>query len=68
MLLLFFNRGGILAGGPIGSTGNGVLCLEASLFTDELEAAVALGAMEVQVGIGELVAQQVGPLTATFSC
>ena len=55
MLLLLFGRG-VPGDAPpaVGSTGYGVICIEASVLIDELSASVLMGEIVSNVTIGEV--------------
>lgn len=56
-------------GAPVFSTGNGVLCLHTTLFTDELEAAALIAELESTALSAELSTPLVTvTLTKTFTC
>jgi len=68
MLLLLFNR--VQVGAPaVGSTGYGVLCLETTIFSDELEASVLIGELEASIAdvtVSTTIHETV--LTSTYTC
>ncbi len=69
MLLLFFNGTAGDPTAPVFSTGNGVTCIHASLFTDELAASVLIAELSSRAAMSELPASAADiTLSKKFTC
>jgi len=67
MLLLLFGRG--VQGAAVGSTGYGVICIEAPVLMDELSASVLMGEIVSNVNIDEVdLTVHETTLSSTWTC
>jgi hypothetical protein len=69
MLLLLFNRNASDPTAPVYSTNYGTLCLETTIFADELESSVLIGELSASALMGEVATTvHETTLSSVYSC